>query len=131
MALLLVPVSVALLTVSLAEQLSHPKELSFHWLKQQDKHSLSIHEAILQPPKAIHLWVSIDGKPRAFFIAWSEELEATLQAAKRKLRDGDGGDLQLRLDDKSFTFDVEPWPAPAPKSVEPETAQPRRFEQDA
>lgn len=129
----LVPASIALVGVALVEQLSHPKELSLAWVVSQGENGIAVHKTIIDPPKRIHLWIDIDGTPRAFFLHWSKALEQSLQEALKRWKEGQAGKLRFRFEPSLETepqFYVMPWPAPAPKDEKP-GPPPRRFEQDA
>lgn len=119
---------------AMLEQLSHPKELSISWLKNQGENGVSIHGTIIVPPRLIHIWIDYDHEPRNFFVPWSKELEESLQAAMEENKDGEGGDLRLRFEpslDETMKFYSLPWPAPAPKDEPGESEDPLRVEQDA
>ncbi|MES2006804.1 MAG: hypothetical protein V4436_01710 [Patescibacteria group bacterium] len=121
------------LAVALVEQLSHPKELDLAWLKTLGPRGLLVYKSVSEAPVRVHIWIDIDGEPRAFYIPWSQSTEDSLGLAEEQNESAGGGDLRLSsknfeasLDDQPPMFYAEPWPAPTPKEVEPETA-PRNF----
>lgn len=133
MTIMLIPVATAALAGAMIEQLSHPKELSEVWLESRGENGLAIHKAIINPPNRIHIWLDIEGEPRAFFVSWSKELEKSLQKAMEESRDGRRGQLRFRFEpslEERMQFYAIPWPAPIPKDVEPPTSEPYRFEQE-
>jgi len=132
--LVLVLLATPTLAVALVEQLSHPKELDLAWLKTLGPRGLLVYGSVSEPPKRVHIWIDIDGQPRAFYIPWSQQTEDSLGQAQQENDKAGGGDLRLRaqnfedsLDDQSPMFYPEPWPAPAPKEEVPATA-PRKFD---
>lgn len=132
-ALAIVPLVFVTTAVALVAQLSHPRELSLSWLQSQGESGVAIHASVVHPPKRIHLWIDVDGDPRAFFVAWSKELEKSLQAARKKSKDGRKGQLRFRFEpslEEDPQFYSMPWPAPEPKDV-PKRQEPYRFEHDA
>ena len=127
LAVLVVP---GLFGVALIEQLSHPKPLSYAWLKHQGEKGVRVLKPILDPPRSIHLWLLIENEPRAFFVPWSEEMEQELMEAMERWQNGKNGQLLFRfepsLDDQKPTFDVMPWPAEPEKEPTP-PKEPRRL----
>jgi len=121
------------LTVALAEQLSHPKELSLDWVEAQGEDGLLVHAVKDEGPDRIQLWLDIDGHPRAFFLPWSEELEKSLREAAEAIQGPDGlqGDLRLRLQNSLKSdpqFFGKLWPMPPLKEEDHnEAPAPRVF----
>ena len=110
------------LFVALAEQLSHPKELSLKWVQQQGQKGMRVHSVVIRPPEKIYLWLDINGTPRAFWIPWSKPLERSLRRALEQWGDGRNGMLRFRFQPSLETeprFYMMPWPAPPPKDAPP------------
>jgi len=132
-AVAIVPVVIATTALALIAQLSHPRELSLSWLRSQGEKGVAVHSSVVHPPRRIHIWIDVNGEPRAFFVKWSKELEKSLQDARKKSQQGRKGQLRFRFEpslENDPRFYSMPWPAPEPKDV-PKKREPYRFEHDA
>jgi len=121
------------LAFAMVEQLSHPKELSLSWIQEKGEEGIAVHNVIIKPPESIHMWVDIDGSPRAFWVQWNKQLEQSLKNAMKQWGDGTKGQLRFRFQpslEKDPKFYLQPWPMPRPKDV-PVPRKPYRFEQEA
>lgn len=130
----------AVLVVSHAEQLSHPKKLSGEWVKTQaEGNGVEIFHVIEKPPEKFHLWINVEGSPRSFWVVWTQQLEKSLQEARKSQKSAgkEGrGSIWLKygkkpqkrdgkeqyepsLEEEEFYFHLKPWPAPPPKDERP------------
>ena len=132
-ALAALPLMGTSVAVAMVEQLSRPKELSIAWFQAQGTDGVSIHSTIVMPPEKIHVWMDVDGEPRNFYVAWSEQIERSLTEAQKALEGSGGGQLKLRFEpslETKLQFYPMPWPAPAPKD-QPLQDDPMVVEQEA